>query len=118
MKLHRHCHKSKRRADDAVFYAPNGAVIRGKPAIGQFYNKFLKSITPINRIGRISLDRQSNVCALEIETRVILTPEGKWKPDPSGDFQRTVVDLFTVNTQGKVQEMRVYLAPMPLKADK
>lgn len=100
-------------ADDAVFHAPTGEVIRGKPAISQFYSSFLRKITPVNRIGRLTYDPKQNICVLEIESRVIVSEQGLWKPDPSGNFERTAIDVFVVNKQGKVQDMRVYLGPQP-----
>lgn len=96
-------------ADDAVFYNPAGEVIRGKPAIKQFYSRFLRQITPINRIASLAFDPQAGVCVMELETRVIMGPDGKWVPNASGDFVPTAIDRFVVNKDGKVQQMRVYL---------
>lgn len=101
-------------AEDAVFYAPTGAVIRGKTAIRQFYSGFLRKITPVNRIGSLTYDPKTNFCAMEIQTRVIKGSKGEWVPNASGDFHTTVIDLFSVNKSGKVQSMKVFLAPMPL----
>ncbi len=98
-------------APDAIFYNPRGDILRGQPAIKAFYSAFLRTITPVNRIGALAFDRQANVCVMEIETRVVRGPDGKWTPDPSGNFVRTAIDRFTVNRAGKIQEMRVYLAP-------
>jgi hypothetical protein len=42
---------------------------------------------------------------------VVRDAAGKWTPDARGNFVRTAIDRFVVNKQGKVQEMRVYLAP-------
>lgn len=99
-------------ADDAVFYNPTGEVIRGKPAIKQFYSRFLRQIKPINRIASLAWDPKTNVCVMELETRVVMGPEGRWVPDPVGDFVPTAIDRFQVNRRGKVQQMRVYLAPV------
>ena len=98
-------------ADDAVFYSPMGVIIRGKPAIKEFYSRFLRTITPVNRISSLTFDPTTNVCVMELETRVAKDASGEWRPNAAGEFQRTAVDLFTINASGKVQQMRVYLAP-------
>ncbi|UZW57366.1 nuclear transport factor 2 family protein [Sphingobium sp. JS3065] len=98
-------------APDAVFFNPRGDIIRGQPAIKQFYSTFLKKITPENRIGSLTWDAKANICVMELETRVVRDAAGKWTPDARGNFVRTAIDRFVVNKQGKVQEMRVYLAP-------
>lgn len=98
-------------APDAVFYTPRGDVIRGKPAIKEFYSTFLRKITPVNRIASLALDPKANVCVMELETRVVRGSDGKWVPDARGDFVPTAIDRFVVNNSGKVQKMRVYLPP-------
>lgn len=98
-------------AEDAIFYNPRGEVIRGKAAIKQFYSAFLRKITPVNRIASLTLDPKINTCVMELETRVVRGPDGHWTPDARGDFVPTAIDRFVVNKAGKVQQMRVYLAP-------
>lgn len=98
-------------APDAVFYNPRGDIIRGQPAIKEFYSKFLSSITPVNRIASLAWDPEANVCVMEIETRVVRGPDGKWTPDPNGEWVRGAIDRFIINDAGKVQEMRVFIAP-------
>jgi hypothetical protein len=98
-------------AADAVFYNPRGDVIRGQPAIKEFYSNFLRSITPVNRIASLAHDPEANVCVMEIETRVVRGEDGHWTPDPDGDWVRGAIDRFVINSEGKVQEMRVFLAP-------
>lgn len=98
-------------ASDAVFYNPRGDIIRGQPAIKEFYGKFLRSITPVNRIASLAWDPVSKVCVMEIETRVVRGPDGHWTPDPEGEWVRGAIDRFVINDDGKVQEMRVFLAP-------
>lgn len=99
-------------AEDAVFYSPSGEVIRGRTAIRQFYSRFLRKITPVNRIASLALDPNARVCVMELETRVVLGPDGVWAPDASGNFVPTAIDRFQVNRAGEVQSMRVYLAPV------
>ena len=98
-------------AEDAVFFNPAGNIIRGRSAITQFYAQFLRQIKPINRIASLAWDRKANVCVMELETRVIMGPDGRWVPDPAGEFIPTAIDRFEVNHEGKVQQMRVYLPP-------
>ncbi len=98
-------------ADDAVFFSPMGKIVRGKAEISAFYARFLRQITPVNRIASLTWDRAGNVCVMELETRVTKGADGKWMPDPNGDFHSTAIDRFVVNDAGKVQQMRVYLAP-------
>ena len=97
--------------DNAVFYNPVGEIIRGKPAIKSFYSRFLRTITPVNRVSTLAWDPVGNVCVMEIETRVVKGKDGKWMPDSKGNFQRTAIDRFIVNDDGMIEEMRVYLAP-------
>lgn len=98
-------------APDAVFFNPRGEIIRGKPAIKLFYSTFLRKITPVNRIASLAWDPKGNVCVMELETRVVRGPDGKWMPDARGEFVPSAIDRFVVNNRGKVQQMRVYLPP-------
>jgi ketosteroid isomerase-like protein len=107
-------------ADDAVFYSPQGKIIHGKPAIKAFYAQFLATITPIVRAARPVVDASANVCVMELEVRMHREPDGQsktdtvngqWKTDKDAPYSRSAMDRFTINPQGKIQHLIVYLAP-------
>jgi ketosteroid isomerase-like protein len=104
-------------ADDAVFYSPHGHVISGKSAIKAFYPRYLSTITPIIRAARPVMNASGDSCVVELEVRMRSDPSqtdpanGPWKTDEDAPFVRAAMDRFTLNSDGKIQEMIVYLAP-------
>lgn len=98
-------------AEDAVFNCPNGEIIRGRKDIGEFYSKFLRTITPDIRAARFADDEAAGVCVMELESRMSRDAEGHWKTDPKADYTLSAIDRFTVNSDGLITHMIVYLAP-------
>jgi hypothetical protein len=96
-------------ASDAEFMTPKGTILKGSAAITAFYSAFLPTIKPVNRIH--SLVREGTVCVMQIQTRLKKTPQGTWAPAPDGEFAHTAIDVMTVDSEGKIKKMMVYLAP-------
>ena len=90
-------------ADDAVFVAPNGKVLRGAKEIGAFYEGFLPTIDPDNI--PISFIADGTECVMELVSRV---------KHGDGKYRLAAIDHFTVNAAGKIVHMVVYLRPHAL----
>lgn len=86
-------------APDAQFLAPTGDVIVGREAISAFYTAGLEKIAP-TRVWASSQVTEGNCSVIEISAQL-----------PDELEHRTVVDHFTVNDQGEVIRMAVYLRP-------
>ena len=97
-------------ADDGVLFNGFGQVLEGKPAVKAFYAAFRDVNFPRVQIVSFMEDSAANVCAVELETRIIHDDGGSLKTDP-GPFSPASVDLFKVNADGKVQKMIAYIAP-------
>ena len=98
-------------ADNAIFYNPQGRILRGRPAITAFYTSFLSAATPIVRAARFAEDRARGVCVMELETRMRRDELGRWSNAADGDYSLSAIDRMTVNPAGKIEHMVVYLAP-------
>lgn len=98
-------------ADDAIFYNPAGQVIRGRAAIGEFYARFLRTITSAIRAASFVEDEGKRVCVMELETRMSRDEKGQWKTAADAPFSLSAIDRMVVNPQGKIEKMTVYLAP-------
>ena len=88
-------------AEDAVFVRPDGQVSHGSKEIGEFYSNFLGKITP--KIIPISFIADGNECVMELAamTRV----------NDSDKYMLGAIDHFTMNKQGKIQHMVVFIRP-------
>ncbi|MBG6119937.1 MULTISPECIES: hypothetical protein [unclassified Sphingobium] len=73
------------------------------------YSAFLRTITPEIRIASLAEDRARRSCVIELEARRSKGDDGVWHPDPKGQFVPAAVDLFVIDSQGKVAKMTVYL---------
>ena len=93
-------------ADDAVFVTPIGTVLHGPTEIGDFYNSFLPKIKPRNV--PISFIADGDECVMELVTATNL--------DNYAKYRLAAIDHFTVNKQGKIRHMVVYLRPQSLQA--
>jgi hypothetical protein len=98
-------------ADDAIFYNPQGRVLRGRDAIGVFYSAFLGGLRPIVRGVRHVSDEAQRVCVFELESRMSRAEDGSWKSDPDAPFSMSAVDRITINAAGRIEHMIVYTAP-------
>lgn len=98
-------------AEDAVFHTPHGTVLRGRETIGAFYARFLRSITPDVRAARFAADEAQRVCVLELETRMRRRGSGDWVTDPQAAFALSAIDRMTIDGEGRIKHMIVYLAP-------
>lgn len=83
-------------AEDAVFLAPNGRVVRGRDQIGQFYEEFLPAIKP--RLRLASLVEQDDVCVYELEAQI----------NDENEFVLSAIDHATLNGDGLVTRFVVY----------
>lgn len=97
-------------AENAVFLTPIGRVLRGPTEIGEFYTDFLGKATP--EVIAISYIADGRECVMELAARTSLNPD-----DPNKDkFQLGAIDHFTMNDQGRIVHMVVYLRPASLDA--
>ena len=90
-------------ADDAVFLTPVGTVLRGPKEIGDFYAGLLPKIKPRNV--PISFIADGAECIMELVSATNL--------DGYAKYRLAAIDHFTVNRQGKIQQLVVYLRPQP-----
>lgn len=90
-------------SDDAVFVAPTGTVLRGSKAIGEFYATFLPRIKPRNV--PISFIADGNQCVMELVSATNL--------DNYAKYRLAAIDHFTVDQNGKIRHLVVYLRPQP-----
>ena len=88
-------------ADDAVFLTPIGKVLRGPAEIGDFYKAFLPTIKPRNV--PITFIADGDECVMELVTATNL--------DDYAKYRLAAIDHFTVNKQGKIGHMVVFLRP-------
>ena len=93
-------------ADDAVFVAPTGKVLHGPAEIGDFYKAFLPKIKPRNV--PISFIADGDECVMELVTATNL--------DNYAKYRLAAIDHFTVNKDGKIRHMVVFLRPQSLQA--
>ncbi|MBV1688960.1 nuclear transport factor 2 family protein [Novosphingobium sp. G106] len=98
-------------AGDAVFYNPQGRILRGRAPIKAFYSAFLGASTPTVRAARFTEDRTHRVCVMELETRMHQDDKGRWSNSADGNYTLSAIDRMMVNADGKIAHMIVYLAP-------
>ena len=92
-------------ADDAVFVTPIGTVLHGAAEIGEFYKTFLPKLKPRNV--PITFIADGNECVMALVTATNL--------DNYAKYRLAAIDHFTVNRQGKIRHMVVYLRPHSLQ---
>lgn len=93
-------------ADDATFVTPTGSVLHGSKAIGDFYMAFLPTLKPRNV--PISFIADGNECVMELVTATNM--------DNYAKYRLAAIDHFTVDKQGKIRHMVVFLRPQSLQA--
>jgi hypothetical protein len=92
-------------ADDAVFLTPVGKVLHGPQEIGAFYSSMVGSLKP--DIVPVSFISDGPACVMELVA--------KTNKDADNGYQLSAIDHFTVNAEGKITNMIVYLRPHRLK---
>lgn len=93
-------------ADDAVFVTPVGKVLHGAADIGRFYGDLMPKLKPRNV--PISFMADGNECIMELVTATNM--------DNYAKYRLAAIDHFTVNKQGKIRHMVVYLRPQSLQS--
>ena len=90
-------------AEDAVFLTPVGKVLRGSKEIGAFYSTMIESLGA--DLVPISFISDGADCVMELAART--------KNDKAAGkgFQLSAIDHFTVNAEGKIIHMIVYVRP-------
>jgi hypothetical protein len=88
-------------ADDAVFVTPIGKVLHGSTEIGKFYAELMPKLKPRNV--PISFIADGDECIMELVTATNL--------DDFAKYRLAAIDHFTVNKQGKIRHLVVYLRP-------
>jgi hypothetical protein len=92
-------------ADDAVFVTPIGKVLHGSTDIGKFYAELMPKLKPRNV--PISFIADGDECIMELVSATNL--------DNYGKYRLAAIDHFTVNKQGKIRHLIVYLRPQSMQ---
>jgi len=92
-------------ADDAVFVTPVGKVLHGSAEIRKFYADLMPKLKPRNV--PISFIGDGDECIMELVTATNL--------DNYAKYRLAAIDHFTVNEQGKIRHMVVYLRPQSMQ---
>lgn len=92
-------------ADDAVFLTPVGKVLHGPQEIGDFYTSMIGALTP--DIVPVSFISDGPACVMELVAKTV-------KYADKG-YQLSAIDHFTVNAEGKIANMIVYVRPHSLQ---
>ncbi len=93
-------------SDDAVFVTPTGKVLRGSVEIGAFYAENMPKFKPRNV--PISFIADGDECIMELVTATVL--------DNFAHYRLAAIDHFTVNAEGKIRHLTVYLRPQSMQA--
>jgi len=88
-------------ADDAIVLDPTGEVVRGKAAISARWGEDFARSGP-ERVALASIVSNDTVCAVEV------SPHFAGEDAPRSDM---VIDHFSVNEEGKITRLAVYLRP-------
>ncbi|WP_458683839.1 YybH family protein [Prescottella equi] len=83
-------------AEDAVFLAPHGRVLRGRGEIGAFYENFLPSIR--SRVRLASFVEQGDMCVYELEAQI----------NDETEYLLSAIDHATLDSDGLVTRFVVY----------
>ena len=88
-------------AANAVFLTPVGKVLQGPRDIGEFYKSMVGSLQP--DIVPVSFISDGDACVMELAA--------KTNRDDGEGYRLSAIDHFTVNAEGKIINMIVYLRP-------
>jgi limonene-1,2-epoxide hydrolase len=83
---------------DAEFHNPRGHIVQGRDDIRAFYDGHLRNVTVVFRIGRSVA--AGNSCWVELEN-----------VDPDGRASLVAANHFTVDDQGLITRLAVFLRP-------
>jgi hypothetical protein len=83
---------------DAEFHNPRGYVVRGRENIRSFYDDHLRGVTVVFHIGRSVA--QDDSCWVELQSL-----------DPDGRVRLVASNHFTVDDQGLITRLAVFLRP-------
>jgi hypothetical protein len=100
-------------SDDAVFYSKWANSAR-KGAIGAFYSAFLSASTPTVRTVRFADDFIRRIYLMGLEIHMQQDDHGLWTNSVDGEYSLGAIDWLTVNADGRISDMIVYLAPRVL----
>ena len=87
-------------SDDAEFHNPRGGVVRGRESIRSFYADHLRGVTVAFHVGRSVAEGDS--CWVELQGS-----------DPDGQIRLIASNHFTVDEQGLITRLAVFLRPAP-----
>lgn len=96
-------------AEDADFRTPYGHVLKGRADIRQFYAPLLAASATGVRI--TTYYESGDTCTFELEAQSKRNAAGDFVPDPAGAWIPTSVDIFAVDTRGRITSMVAYPAP-------
>lgn len=86
---------------DAVFLTPLGKVIRGRDEIRAFYAGLLGKLLPT--VVPISFIADGQECVMELAATLRESSDGR--------YRLSAIDHFTVDVEGRIRHMIVYLRP-------
>ena len=92
-------------SDTAIFVTPTGKVLHGSKAIGAFYMGFLPTLKPKNV--PISFIADGSECVMELVTATNM--------DNYAKYRLAAIDHFTIDKNGKIMHMVVYLRPQSIQ---
>lgn len=92
-------------ADAAVFLTPVGKVLHGPQEIDAFYQTMIGALQP--DIVPVSFISDGAHCVMELVAQT--------RQDAGKGYQLSAIDHFTVNAEGKIENMIVYLRPHRLQ---
>lgn len=91
-------------AEDAVFMTPFGLVLEGRKTIGEFYSAKISDLKP--DLVAVSYISEGRECIMELVAATSL--------DNHAVYRLSAIDHFTVNDEGLITNMVVYLRPTEL----
>jgi hypothetical protein len=98
----RYADVAKLYADDAVILGPMGKVISGRQAIDHFYGDVIAKMKP--KVVGVAYAGDETDCMLELAA----ISDG---PGDGTHYRLSSIDHFTVNAEGKVTRMIVFVRP-------
>ena len=88
-------------AENAVVLGPTGDTVHGKSAVSALWGDEFSKTGPLS-VSAASMVCEGNVCVAEI------SPQFAGEPEPRVGL---VVDHFTVNDQGEITRLAIYVRP-------
>lgn len=94
-------------AQDAIFLTPHGIVLEGRKAIGDFYSAKISAIKP--DLVAVSYMSDGQECIMELVAATNL--------DNYAGYRLGAIDHFTVDKDGLITNLVVYVRPWAVPAD-